>query len=274
MPTAQQKTGLILTGGGARAAYQVGVLRAVAELRPKGAPNPFPIICGTSAGAVNAAALATFADDFRRGVFELLRVWRGMSIDQIYRADSWGIMKTGARWLAAMMVGGLGRYNPASLLDSAPLYRLLQQHVNLPRIAQMIVAGHLYSLAICATGYTSGQSVCFYEGAASAAPWQRARRVGRPGAISIEHLLASSAIPFIFPAVRIGDEFFGDGSMRQVAPLSPALHLGADRVLVIAVGRLNRELPASSTSNGYPSFAQIAGHALSSIFIYSLEADL
>src|SRR2546423_1487629 len=171
MPTAQPKTGLILTGGGARAAYQVGVLRAVAELREKGAPNPFPIICGTSAGPVNAAALATFADDFRRG--------------------------------------GFGRL-----------------------------------------------------------------RVGRPGAIPIEHLLAWSAIPFIFPAVRIGDEFFGDGSMRQVAPLSPALHLGADRVLVIAVGRLNRELPVPSTANGYPSFAQIAGHALSSIFLDSLEADL
>lgn len=268
------KTGLILTGGGARAAYQVGVLRAVAQLRSKDAPNPFPIICGTSAGAINAAALASRADAFRQSVRELLSVWRNMSVDQIYRADTWGLMKTGARWLATMMAGGLGRYNPTSLLDHAPLAALLARHVDPARVRERVASRDLYALAVSATGYSSGQSVCFYEGGPDILPWQRARRVGRPTVLTLEHLLASSALPIIFPAVKIGDEYYGDGSMRQLAPLSPALHLGADRILVIAVGRLATEILPGQAQNGYPSFAQIAGHALSSIFLDSLEVDV
>lgn len=274
MDRTEQKRGLILTGGGARAAYQVGVLRAVAELRGKSPGNPFPIICGTSAGAINAAGLATRADNFRRGVSDLLAVWRSMSLNRVYRSDTWGVAKTGARWFTAMTTGGLGNHNPVSLLDNQPLRGTLNEYVDLSRVRQHIADGHLYALGINATSYTSGQSVCFYEGAAGVAPWERARRIGRPGAISNEHLLASSGIPFIFPAVHIDGEFYGDGSMRQLAPLSPALHLGAERVMVIAVGRFAREMPTRTPRNGYPPLAQIAGHALSSIFLDSLEVDL
>src|SRR5207249_726860 len=194
-----------------RAAYQVGVLRAVAEVWGRDRGNPFPIICGTSAGAINAAALATNADDFRKGVRELLSVWRNFNVGEVYRADPWGIARTGARWLAATTLGGLGRRNPASLLDNAPLRTLLASKIALERVAQHISSGDLYALSINATGYTSGQSVSFFHAAPTAEPWKRARRIGVSSTIGIEHLMASSAIPFIFPAVRIHREFFGDG---------------------------------------------------------------
>jgi NTE family protein len=270
----QPRTGLILSGGGARAAYQVGVLRAVAELWGRARGNPFPVICGTSAGAINAAALAARADDFRKGVRDLLRVWRGFQVRQVYRADTFGVARTGARWLAALMLGGLGRHNPASLLDNDPLRALLGSVMELDRIRSHIDRGDLYAVAISATGYTSGHSVSFFEANSAAEPWVRARRVGMPARIGVEHLMASSAIPFVFPAVHIDAEFFGDGSMRQIAPVSPALHLGADRVLVIAVGRMATPTPAPRSNGHYPSLAQIAGHVLSSIFIDSLEVDL
>lgn len=269
------KTGLILSEGGARAAYQVGVLRAVAELWGREQGNPFPVICGTSAGAINAAALAARADNFRKGVRDLLKVWRGFKVGHVYRADTLGVARTGARWLAALMLGGLGKNNPASLLDNAPLRTLLGSMIELDRIRGLIDRGDLYALSINAMGYSSGHSVSFFEADSSAEPWVRARRIGMSTRINVEHLMASSAIPFVFPAERIDSEFFGDGSMRQIAPVSPALHLGADRILVIAVGRTAAVPPSARGSNGhYPSLAQIAGHVLSSIFVDSLEVDL
>jgi NTE family protein len=268
-------TGLILTGGGARAAYQVGVLRAVAEVLPRDHGNPFPIICGTSAGAINAAALAANADRFRFGVSELLSVWRNFDPGQVYRADALGIMKTGARWLLALMLGGHGPDKPASLLDSGPLRQLLGERVGFDRILANIERGDLYALAINATGYTYGRSVTFFEASPAVERWERARRIGIATRLTVDHLLASSAIPLVFPAICIESEYFGDGSMRQVAPLSPAVHLGAERVLVIAVGRFTSEPARHHVGRpAYPTIAQIGGHALTSIFLDSLEMDL
>jgi NTE family protein len=274
MNDAHSRAGLILTGGGARAAYQVGVLRAVADVWGDRRANPFPILCGTSAGAINVAALACNAGHFRKGVGELLRVWRRFDVSKVYRSDAWGVGRTGARWLGAMVLGGLGRSNPAFLFDNAPLRALIESRFAFDRIAENIGTGDLYALAVNATGYSSAQSVTFFEAATSAQPWMRARRAGVPATIGVDHLMASSAIPFVFPAVRIHREFFGDGSMRQVAPVSAALHLGADRVLVVAVGRLAKSSPPRYTTPDYPSMAQIAGHVLSSIFLDSLEVDL
>ncbi|HVO90175.1 MAG TPA: patatin-like phospholipase family protein [Casimicrobiaceae bacterium] len=268
-------TGLILTGGGARAAYQVGVLRAVAEVLPRSERNPFPIICGTSAGAINAAALAANADRFRFAVSELLSVWRNFDPGHVYRADPMGMIKTGARWLLALMLGGHGPDKPASLLDNAPLRRLLGERIGLDAIVRNIERGDLYALAINATGYTYGRSVTFFEANPAAEKWERARRIGIATRLRVDHLLASSAIPLVFPAVCIDNEYFGDGSMRQVAPLSPALHLGAERVLVIAVGRFTSEPERYRAGPpAYPTIAQIGGHALTSIFLDSLEMDL
>ena len=273
-PDQNNRIGLILTGGGARAAYQVGFLRAVSHLLPRGSPNPFKIICGTSAGAINAAALASNATDFHRSVRQLLLIWKYFHVDQVYRSDVLGVLSTGMRWLLAMLAGGLGKNNPSSLLDNSPLSQLLRERLDLTGIRRSIDAKALYALSITVSGYASGQSVSFFQSVPGLAGWQRARRIGIPEIIDFEHLLASSALPFIFPAVPLRREFFGDGSMRQIAPISPALHLGADRVVVIGVGRQMQNPPQRVKMPGYPSLAQIAGHALNSIFLDSLEVDI
>lgn len=274
-PSSKPKTGLILTGGGARAAYQVGVLRALSELLPKEAHSPFPIICGTSAGAINAAVMAADAADFRRGVRRLMTVWKNFHVHQVYRADPLGVLRNSSRWIFNALTGGAFMRTPVSLLDNSPLASLLARYLDFSAIQRRIDAGELIAFSVTCSGYSSGQSVTFYQGAPGLQPWQRARRIGTPMTIGIEHLLASSALPFIFPPVHINREYFGDGSMRQIAPISPALHLGADRLLVIGVGRqLQRQQPERTRSETYPSLAQIAGHALNSIFLDSLEVDL
>jgi NTE family protein len=265
------RAGLVLTGGGARAAYQVGVVKAVRDILGNPTRNPFPIVCGTSAGAINAATLAVFADDFTRGVGNLLEVWEHMRCEHIYRTDAWHIMRSGARWLSAMML--LSRHNPISLLDNAPLRDMLEKNLDFAKIQANIDAGSLYAVCVTASGYTSGQSVSFFQGGSGLEGWERNQRIGAAVPINLDLLLASAALPFIFPAVKFNREYFGDGSMRQIAPVSPALHLGADRVLIVGTGRQAGE-EARQRSNVYPSIAQIAGHALNSIFLDSLMVDI
>jgi NTE family protein len=268
----KKKTGLVLTGGGARAAYQVGVLKAVCRFLPA-THNPFHIISGTSAGAINAATLAINAADFHRGVRRLNMVWRNFQVHHVFRADTLGLLKTGMHWMAALMFGGLGRYNPQSLLDREPLLNLLREHLDCSQIQQSIDDGFLEALSITASGYSSGQSVSFFQGLPHYKAWHRVRRHGVAAEIGIDHLMASSAIPFLFKAERINREYFGDGSMRQIAPMSAALHLGSDRLLVIGVN--NERLPEERKAvASYPSLAKIAGHVLNSIFLDSLDADV
>jgi NTE family protein len=268
------RAGLIMTGGGARAAYQVGVLRALAEILPEGVRTPFPIICGTSAGAINAGVLAVDAGDFRRGVRRLMTVWKNFRVHHVYRSDPWGAFSNSARWVFAVMTGGMFIRRPVSLLDNSPLAALLGAHLDFSAIQRSIDSGDLTAFSITCSGYTSGQSVSFYQSLPGLQPWERARRIGIPMPITLDHMLASSALPFIFPPVHINREYFGDGSMRQIAPVSPALHLGADRLLVIGVGRQLQQRTDRVKVTTYPSLAQIAGHALNSIFLDSLEVDL
>lgn len=271
-----QKTGLILTGGGARAAYQVGVLKAIAEMLPRRTQNPFPVICGTSAGAFNAVTLAVYAQSFRLGVQYLEKMWKNFEAHDIYRADPLGVFNNSIRWLSGLVLNGLGinRLNQVSLLDSSPLVELLDSVLQSEKIQQNIDAGVLHALSISASGYGTGHSVNFFQSVQGVQPWQRARRLGVSTNIEARHILASSAIPFIFPAVRINREYYGDGSMRQIAPISPALHLGAVRVLVIGTGQAEESLPSRTKVDDYPSLARIAGHALDSIFLDSLEVDM
>ncbi|MFM9434202.1 NTE family protein [Janthinobacterium sp. CG_23.3] len=282
----QKKTGLILTGGGARAAYQVGVLQAVSEILWEAgwppARNPFDIICGTSAGAINATALACRADNFGEGVQKLLDVWQHIKVEQVYRADSLGVIRSGARWLSLLSFGWMLRQwraaPPASLLDNTPLVSLLHRMLDLPRLDAALSEGLLHALAVTASSYTGGQHMTFYQTATDIPPWIRTQRVALQDQIGVEHLLASAAIPFIFPAVPLfvggHREYCGDGSMRQLAPISPAIHLGASKVLVVGAGRLTEPARDATESARYPSLAQIAGHAMSSIFLDGLAVDI
>ena len=280
-------TGLVMTGGGARAGYQAGVLKAIAKIRrdcnaPPG--NPFQVLAGTSAGAINAAALAARADDFDKAVAGLAYIWRHFHAGQVYRADSIGVIRTGARWLTMMSLGWMlarwRRARPKSLLDNEPLRELLGELIPTGRIAHNLQEGHLRALAITASSYGSGQHVTFYDTHHDITPWVRTQRLAIPQAITVDHLLASSAIPFIFPAQSLAiegrNEYFGDGSMRQSAPISPAIHLGAERILVIGAGRLHEPtVPGGRQgSSEYPNLAQIAGHALSNIFLDALAVDV
>ncbi|GAB1257381.1 patatin-like phospholipase family protein [Aurantivibrio plasticivorans] len=271
------KNALILSGGGARAAYQVGVLSAINEILPSNCHNPFPIICGTSAGAINALALATHTGSFREAASDLDSIWRQIAIEKVFRTGWWQHTKDLGRIFASLFNQGVGKDRPLSLLDNTPLKELLLEILEFENIQKGIDAGDLDAVCVTALGYTSGESVSFFEGKESLASWRRHRRVGQPTKLTVNHLLASSAIPTIFPTVKINREYFGDGAMRQLAPISPALHLGATGVLVIGVsGNRNpahwakrRIKPKHS-----PSMAQILGHMFNSAFIDSLEGDI
>ena len=281
-------TGLVLTGGGARADYQVGVLQAVSRIRREAgaaganSPNPFPVISGTSAGAINAAALAGHCDDFDAAVARLGEVWHDFRAEQVYRSDSFGVIRTGARWLTMMSMGWViarwRKARPRSLLDNSPLQALLERMVSTERLGRMMSEGHLRAIAISASSYGSGLHVTFYDALEPIVPWTRSQRLAVKAPITVAHLLASSAIPFVFPAVALEiegrREYCGDGSMRQAAPISPAVHLGAERILVVGAGRMHEPPGERAGSSEYPNLAQIAGHALSNIFLDALAVDV
>lgn len=270
------KNALVLSGGGARAAYQVGVLKALAEQLPPGEKNPFPIICGTSAGAINAASLAAHEGSFADAVAGLEALWLQLTPAHVYRCGWWEIARSTASVLLSLVNRGVGVGRPLSLLDNAPLREFLKRVVNFERIDRAIGRGDLDAVAVTATGYHTGKSVCFFQGKSDIETWTRYRRSSRRTLLNCDHLMASSAIPTMFPATRLEFEYFGDGAMRQLAPLSPALHLGADRLFIIGVSA-NREKPQPADARvpaHSPSLAQIIGHMLNSAFIDSLEGDI
>ena len=269
------KTALVLPGGGARGAFQVGVLKAIAELVPKGSPNPFAVISGTSAGAINSVVLASKARRFRVAVAELDRVWSNFHCDQVFRTDNLTMLKSSLHWLAAIVLGGFLVGAPKSLLDNSPLRALLSRNVRFPRIKDSIDCGYLDAVAITAASYASARSASFFQAAPGRGNWSRTRRIGVRGDLHLDHLMASIAVPMIFPPVRLKGEYFGDGAMRQATPLSPAIHLGADRILVIGVrDETADEAPQPGTPQAHPSFAQIAGYMLDTLFMDGLYSDI
>ncbi|MGB7741099.1 MAG: patatin-like phospholipase family protein [Steroidobacteraceae bacterium] len=273
-PPASGRTGLVLTGGGARSAYQVGVMRAVADLLPRDAPTPFHVITGTSAGAIVAANIATYAAHFRTGAVTLERVWRNFHVDQVFRTDTPNMLLAGVRWMAALLSVGRLASPPDSLFDNAPLRRLLERRIDFSRLREVLATGHLDALAISAAGYSSARSFAFYQSrlqpAGDAPPWPR----GVWAELGIDHLMASSAVPFLFPPVRMHDEYFGDGAMRQVAPLSPAIRLGADRLFVVGVRHDHMQAPRNLDATATPSFGKLFGFMLDTLFMDSLHAGV
>ncbi len=279
-PVPKPDLALVLSGGGARTAYQIGVLMAVAEMLPRDAPSPFTVVTGSSAGAINAVSMAAGAPNFRGAVVRLANFWRNLETARVYRSDFRRIYGKGLHWLTALGLGGLGPRNPRSLLDITPLEDFLRQNLHLERLQQNIEAGVLRGLAITASSYASGRSVSFYQAHDEVRPWERALRLGEPTQLKLDHVMASVAIPLLFPAVQIGREYFGDGSMRETAPFSPAIHLGARRVLAIGtrpdcgddkpVEAHGQDRPVDPE---YPSLGTIGGFMLETLFLDSFDAD-
>ena len=274
MDSEAPKLGLVLTGGGARAAYQVGVLKGVAELLRRGSACPFPIITGTSAGAVSAVALASDAAHFRRSVYAIERVWRDFRVHHVFKADAASMLKSGLHWMLAFLTGGWLVHTPHSLFDNTPLWELLRAQLNFDGIPRGLYKRHLEAIGICATCYADADSVTFYASASTIDPWQRAFRKGARVQLTLDHLMASLALPFLFRPVLLHNQYYGDGAMRQISPLSPAIHLGANRLFIIGVND-----PAST---GFipkgpavePTFGQMFGFMLDSLFMDQLHADL
>lgn len=275
MNQGRPRTAVVLSGGGARAAYEVGVLKALRELQPDPQYNPFHLYCGISGGALNAAWLALAAENFAAGIDALETFWADLAVRDIYRAGPWGIAKSGSHWLAALAAGWIaGGTNPRALFDTAPLAHLLQQKLCFEHLEHAIANHAVHALSITCSGYASGECVTFFQARADQEPWQHPQRVGSHVALKPEHVLASMAIPFLFPAVKIHREYFGDGMMRELTPLSPAVQLGARRILIIGTGRMASKEGDRIQDKRYPTLATISGHVLSGIYIDSLSADL
>lgn len=269
------KMGLVLTGGGARAAFQVGALRAISDIIYRTeCGNPFPIISGASAGAINATVLASFAKTPRIGIRSLQKVWANFTVEQVFRSDFRGVMQNSGRWIRSIFSNEYHRKHKLGLLNNTPLRELLTRVINYDNIQAAIDSRQLHALSITASGYHSGQSISFYQGIESIENWRRYRRCGARTNINLDHLMASSAIPLVFPAVRINREYFGDGSVRFLSPLSPAIHLGADKIMIIGVDPLRQDTDIRPEIINYPSTADIAGHVLDSVFIDSLDSDI
>ena len=273
-PATRKKRGaLLLGGGGARAAYQVGVLKAIGEFVPDGSANPFPIICGTSAGSINTVAMASYAANFHLGVDRTVRVWSNFQLHHVFYADAKHLSKRILGWVWSQFGLRAWHKGPGSLLDNTPLRALLKRYISFERIDTAIKNGDLHAYCLTACSYTSGESTTFFDGQPEIKNWLRTHREGQREKMSIDHLMASSAIPVLFPSVRLGDEFFGDGSMRQISPISPALHLGAEKILIIGL-RKETELGLPEPPQYRPSLGQISGYVLDTLFLNSLHSDL
>lgn len=272
MNKSKTKIALMLPGGGARGSYQVGVIKGIMEIMPH-KKAPFPIITGTSAGAINATVLASYANDIKYGAHRLEKFWTTLHCNDVYRTDGWMIAKTMAKLFGSLFLGKLGVKAPRSLLDNKPLFHFLSKTMHLSQIQDCIKSGDLDGLAITASSYDTSVAKSFFQANDSISAWSRTRRIGIPQTIGVEHILASAALPFLFPAQLISKEYYGDGGLRMSAPLSPAIHLGATKILVVGT-RDESPIPTPTQVPQYPSMGELGGYMLDTIFMDTLMADL
>lgn len=269
-----QSLGLVLPGGGARGAYQVGAVKALAELASIDR-NPFPVIVGSSVGAISATFLAANAARFKEGASELVDLWQNLHCSDVYRTDFASISLTGLHWVLSLTpMASAGLPIPRSLLDNAPLRQFLTDHTQFESITEAVRTGDLKALCVTASSYDRGRAVTFFEGDPQIQEWSRSRRDGVAARLTVEHLLASSALPFVFPAQRIGCEHYGDGSLRQTSPLSPAIHAGANRIIVVTTRDRSADPPTAEQEVQYPTLGSISGSMLDIIFMDNVDADI
>ena len=250
------------------------MLSAIAKFIPRNHGIPFPILCGTSAGAINTTALGCYASCFNLGVKKLEWIWKNLDTEKIYCNTARGVFGHISRGMLASFQADYANKSPRSLLNNAPLRNLLNSVMNYKRIDNNILHGYLSSISVTASSYSTGDSISFYQAQDNTSPWERAKRSGVAAQLNNEHLMASSAIPLVFPSVKIKNQHFGDGSVHQLSPLSPAIHLGAERIFVIGVDQPKIPLHASENNPHPPTAATIAGHLLDSIFADTMSSDL
>lgn len=272
-PSAAGRMALILPGGGAYGAYQVGALTAIAEI-VAARINPFAVIIGTSAGAVAASVLGAGAARWPEPVAQLGKVWANFHVAQVVHVERSRMLRSGLRWLSSLVTAGQVK-PPRSLLDSSPLRELLRKQIDFAAMRASLATGAVHAIGVCATSYDRGESVTFFDGAPEIPEWQRPGRLGQRAALTLDHVLASAALPVLFPAVSIGAQYFGDGAMLQVSPLSAAIHLGASRVLIVGVRRRADARAASpDTPRLPPAPADVLGLMLDSLFSNQVFRDL
>lgn len=269
---------LVLSGGGARGAYQVGVLKAIAEVAQElKIESPFQILTGVSAGAINAACLSWGNDHFAKQVDYLEQLWSQVSTDQVFRTDMMSIGKIGFQWMGELSLGGLTGSSPGrALLDTSPLHKLIHSHMNYPRLRELIEGKKLRALALTALDYRTANTVTFVDGDPDLPDWNRDRRYSEKRQISTEHVMASSAIPMLFPPISAAESFFGDGCVRNIAPLSPAIHLGADHVFVIGVRKMGwtTDSARAKKTTSSPSVARVLNVLMNSVLLDGIEVDV
>jgi NTE family protein len=279
MHNSSHKNALVLTGGGARAAYQVSALRAISTMT-KFKKNPFPIISGFSAGAINASWLASHHLDFNHATEKMWDCWANLKTEQVYKTSSISLGGIAYRWIQDRILGGikiLGLKNKKQityLLDTKPLREFIQAQINFETLNENIKSGEIYGFAITAANYHTGHSVVFFDGNAEIKEWKKLNRLSKRTRLHREHVMASSAIPIFFPPVKIDKYYFGDGMIRLNAPLSSAIHMGAEKMLVIGIRGPSSENQSSHEHQQTVSIGEIAGTILNGLFFDSLDADL
>lgn len=270
------RAGLVLMSGGARGAYQAGVLSAIAEILDQPL-CPFPVLTGISAGAINCAAIASNALDFPDSTRVLAKMWSELRFADVFETRTHQVVARGLRWMTDLSVGSwVGAGRGRALLDPAPLQAFLGEKIDVSAIRRAIDLGLLHGLGITATHYASGTAVTFFDGHPSIHEWKRVTRLGVRRSITFEQVLASAAIPLFFPAVQLDGAYYGDGAMRMTAPVSPAVHLGADRIIAVAISPRDyfQDPAVLRHATPYPSVAELGGALLDAMFIRTLDADV
>ena len=273
MESFDHKIGLVLPGGGARGAYQVGVLKAISNIQNRIEKSPFDVISGTSAGAINASMICAEIGNFHQSIFKLENVWKGFTTNQIYRTEKLFMLKQSIHWLLTLITGGVLAKNPRSLLDNQPLRELLKEKINFQTLNNNIYSGALDALIVTAASYEEKESVSFFTTSRKVENWEKVGRSGKKSEINVEHLMASVALPIIFPAITIDGKYYGDGAMRQETPLSPTIRLGASNLLIIST-ESSKDQDRDHSDKIYPDFSEIGGYILDGLFSGSLYSDL
>ena len=272
-----QRYGLVLSGGGARGAFQAGVVRALYELsKEAGHFRLFRIITGVSAGAINVGFLAAHADDLDAATQKLCDLWRSLQAEDVFRTDYSSLTRNALKLARGVSLGGLSsklRASSVGLLNTEPLRDLLERNLPFNKIAAHIANDLLDAVCVSATDYSTSVGVTFVQGKPDLKAWKSANRISTFAELKADHILASSAIPLFFTPVTVGGRPFGDGSLRNTAPLSPAVHLGAERLFVVGVRRW-RDVDLETSPILQPSLGRVLSVLINAIFMDAVEVDL